>query len=96
MSEYVDCVEYYDFDPNPKIDLQNQIQHFEIRFEEFDQTGTLIRERTLPLDTRYTFRYELQLLLEKTGFEVLKVYRDHDKNPFDGAGEIIMAAQRGR
>ena len=79
-----------------KNDLQNQIQHFEIRFEEFDQTGTLIRERTLPLDTRYTFRYELQLLLEKTGFEVLEVYRDYDKNPYDGTGEIITVAQRGR
>jgi SAM-dependent methyltransferase len=79
-----------------KNDLKNQIQHSEIRFEEFDQTGTLIRERTLPLDTRYTFRYELQLLLEKTGFEVLEVYRDYDKNPYDGTGEIIMVAQRGR
>jgi SAM-dependent methyltransferase len=77
-----------------KNDLQNQIQHFEIRFEEFDQTGTLMRERTLPMDTRYTFRYELELLLEKTGFEVLEVYRDYDKNPFDGSGEIITVAQR--
>jgi len=48
------------------------------------------------MDTRYTFRYELQLLLEKTGFEVLEVYRDFAKNPFDGAREIIMVAQRGR
>ena len=79
-----------------KNDLQNQIQHFEIPFEEFDQTSTLIRERTLPLDTRYTFRNELQLLLEKTGFEVLDVYRDYDKNPYDGTGEIIMVAQRRR
>jgi hypothetical protein len=44
-----------------------------MRFEEFDQTGTLVRKRTLPMDTRCTFRYELQLLLEKTGFEVLEV-----------------------
>ena len=55
-----------------------------------------MRERTLPLDMRYTFRYELQLLLEKTGFEVLEVYRDYDKNPFDGSGEIIMVARQGR
>ena len=31
-----------------KNDLQNQIQHSELRFEEFDQTGTLVRERTSP------------------------------------------------
>jgi hypothetical protein len=48
------------------------------------------------MDTRYTFRYELQLLLEKTGFEVLEVYRDFYKNPFDGSGEIITVAQRGQ
>jgi SAM-dependent methyltransferase len=79
-----------------KNDLKNQIQHSEIRFEEFDQTGTLVRRLTLPMDTRYTFRYGLQLLLEKTGFEVLEVYRDFDKNPYDGTGEIITVAQRGR
>ncbi len=55
-----------------------------------------MRERTIPMDTRYTFRYELQVLLEKTCFEVLKVYRDFEKNPFDGTGEIITVAQRGR
>jgi len=96
MSEYVDYAEYYDFDHDTKIDPQNQIQKSEIRFEEFDQTGALIRERTLPMDMRYTFRYELQLLLEKTGFEVLEVYRDYDKNPYDGNREIITVAQRGR
>jgi len=96
MSEYVDYAEYYDYDHDTKIDLKNQIQHSEIRFEEFDQAGTLVRKRTLPLDTRYTFRYELQLLLEKTGFEVLEVYRDFEKNPYDGTGEFITVAQRGR
>jgi SAM-dependent methyltransferase len=79
-----------------KNDLKNQIQHSEIRFEEFDQTGTLIRRLTLPMDRRYTFQYGLQLLLEKTGFEVLEFYRDFDKNPYDGTGEIITVAQRGR
>jgi len=96
MSKYMDYSEYYDFDPDPKIDPQNQIQYYEIRFEEFDQSGALIRERTLPMDMRYTFRYEQQLLLEKTGFEVLEVYRGFDKIPFDGAGEIIMVGKRGR
>ena len=46
MSKYVDYAEYYDFEHDTKIDPQNQIQKSEIRFEEFDQTGTLIRERT--------------------------------------------------
>jgi SAM-dependent methyltransferase len=71
-----------------------QIQHFEIRFQEYDAEGTLVRERTLPLTTRYTFYYELQLLLERAGFEVVDVYRDYDRTPYDGTGEIIALARR--
>jgi SAM-dependent methyltransferase len=71
-----------------------QIQHFELRFEEFDTAGTPVRERTLPLTTRYTFRYEMQLLLERAGFELVDVFRDYDRNPFDGTGEIIAVARR--
>jgi hypothetical protein len=71
-----------------------QIQHAEIRFTEFDAEGALVRERTLPLDTRYTFRYELQLLLERAGFEMVDLFRDYDRNPFDGTGEIIAVARR--
>jgi SAM-dependent methyltransferase len=71
-----------------------QVQHYEIRFQEYDRGGALVRERTLPLSTRYTFRYELQLLLERVGFEVVDVYRDYDKNSYDGTGEIIAVARR--
>ena len=54
----------------------------------------MVRERTLPLTTRYTFRYELQLLLERVGFERIDVYRDYDQNSYDGSGEIIAVARR--
>ena len=71
-----------------------QINHSELRFEQYDAEGTLVRERTLPLTTRYTFRYEMQLLLERAGFELVDVFRDYDRNPFDGTGEIISVARR--
>lgn len=77
-----------------KNDLANQINHYEMRYEEYDASGTLVRERVVPLATRYTFRYELQLLLERVGLEVVNVYRDYDRNPFDGTGEIIAVARR--
>lgn len=77
-----------------KNDLVNQIRHHEIRFEEYDATGALARELTVPMDTRFTFRYELQLLLERVGFEVADIFRDYDKNPYDGTGEIIAVARR--
>jgi SAM-dependent methyltransferase len=75
-------------------DPATQIQHCEIRFTEYDVTGKQVRKRRLSLDTRYTFRYEMQLLLERAGFEVLDIWRDYDKNPFDGTGEIIPVARR--
>jgi len=75
-------------------DLVQQISHSEIRFEEYDRAGRLVRERTVPMDTRYTFRFELQLLLERSGFEVLELYRDYDRNPYDGTGEIIAVSRR--
>ena len=53
-----------------------------------------MRERTLPLTTRYTFRYEMQLLLERAGYELVDVFRDYDRRPFDGSGEIISVARR--
>jgi hypothetical protein len=77
-------------------DLLRQVMHYEIRFEEVDPAGALARERTLPMYTRYTFRYELQLLLERVGFETIAFYRDYDRNPYDGTGEIIAVSRRPR
>lgn len=75
-------------------DIVMQIQHTELRFEEYDTNGELVRKRTLPMDTRYTFPYELQLLLERVGFKLVELFRDYDKNPYDGTGEIITVARR--
>lgn len=77
-----------------KNDLVNQIRHHEIRFEEYNTDGALVREITVPMDTRFTFRYELQLLLERVGFEVADIFQDYDKNPYHGTGDIIAVACR--
>lgn len=75
---------------NPK----SQVRHFEFKFKETDRDGKLVRERIVPLSTRYSFRDELQHLLENTGFQVVNVFRDYHQNPYDGTGEMIMVAQR--
>jgi SAM-dependent methyltransferase len=77
-----------------KNDIVNQIQYTELKFEEYDSTGSLVRERIVPMDTRYTFRYELQLLLERVGFEIGDIFRDYDQHSYDGTGEIIAVAHR--
>lgn len=74
-------------------DLAEQVTFCEMRFEEYEE-GALVRQRTVPTYTRYTFRYELQLLLEHAGFEVQDWHRDYERNPYDGTGEIIAVATR--
>jgi len=81
-------------DRHVRNDIISQIQYTEIRFEEYDPSGALVCEREIPLNTRYTFRFELQLLLEREGFEMLDIYRDFDRNPYDGTGEIISVGHR--
>jgi hypothetical protein len=71
-----------------------QIQHSELRFEEYDAEGGLVRARTLPLTTRYTFRWEMQLLLERAGFELVDVFKDFCRTPYDGHGEILTVARK--
>lgn len=71
-----------------------QLQHAELRFEEYDAEGILVNELTVPLSTRYTFRYEMQLLLEKAGFAVVDIFGGYDKTPYDGSGEILVVARK--
>jgi SAM-dependent methyltransferase len=75
-------------------DSTNQIRHFEFKFEEYDLGGQMIRERRIPLYTRYLYRDELQLLLDNAGFQVDNVFRDYNRNPYDGTGEMIVVARR--
>jgi hypothetical protein len=75
------------------VDLVNQLNTDELLFEEY-QGDKLIRSKKLPLTTRFTFRYELELLLEKCGFKVEAIYRNYDKTPYDGTGEIIAVARK--
>jgi SAM-dependent methyltransferase len=77
-----------------RYDPKDQILYFEFMFEEHDAEGTLLGTRTVPMDMRYTSRYELQLLMERVGFEVVDVFRDYDRQPFNGKYEIIMVARK--
>jgi SAM-dependent methyltransferase len=75
-------------------DAGKQVRHFEFKFEEYDLAGRLVRERLIPVYTRYTLWTELQRLLESVGFQVVNVFRDYNKRPYDGTGEMIVVAQR--
>ena len=75
-------------------DLVNQVVMYEMRFDEHDAAEDLVRQRVVPMHTRYTSRWEMQLLLERAGFVVEHVYGDYDRGEFDGKGEIICVARK--
>jgi SAM-dependent methyltransferase len=75
-------------------DRRSQVRRFEFLFEEFDADGRLVTSRIVPLQTRYIFYDEMIDLLESTGFQIIDVFRDYDKNAYDGTGEMIVVAQR--
>ncbi len=75
-------------------DQLNQVNSEEILFEEYGEGGSRIRTKKARMDTRYTFRFELQLLLERAGFEVQALFRDYRKAPYDGTGELLVVARK--
>lgn len=77
-------------------DRSRQVRRFDFLFEEYDPDGSLVNYRLVPLQTRYIFFDEMIELLEREGFDVTAVFRDYDKNPYDGTGEMIVVAERAK
>lgn len=63
--------------------------------EELDQTGTVISKKYHPLTLRWVTYYEMQHLLELSGFEIVNVYGWFDGRPFsDNSEEMIWVAKK--
>jgi ubiquinone/menaquinone biosynthesis C-methylase UbiE len=77
-----------------KKDFINQINEVEFLFEEYGQSEQIARQRVVPIRMRYSFRYELQLLLDKAGFEIESLFGYFDKRAYDGKDEIIFVAAK--
>ena len=52
------------------------------------------RPRVVPMVTRYSFRFELQLVLENVGFSIESLFGSYDKREFDASGDIIFVARK--
>lgn len=72
-------LKFYD---SSKPDLLNQIQHVTFRFE-WDDEGKWMNDKFY-FPVRYFFRFELQHLVELTGFKSVNIYRDFDYNELNG------------
>ena len=75
-------------------DPEMQIMEQELLYEEIDAADCVVSRTRSLLVLRYSFRYEIEYLLERCGFEVLELLGDFDGGAFNGYGEQIWRARR--
>lgn len=78
------------------VELAEQTLHVTLIYDEIGADGSL--HRTLvAFDTRYLWRFEAELLLDKAGFALEALYGDWHMSPFDSASDrMILVARRRR
>ena len=78
------------------VDLAEQTLHVTLIYDEIAADGSL-RRTLVPFDTRYLWRFEAELLLDKAGFALEALYGDWDTSPFESASDrMILVARRKR
>ena len=75
-------------------DPELQIMEQEFLFEEIGADDSVVSRTRSLLILRYSFRYEIEYLLERSGFEVVELLGDFDGGVFNGYGEQIWRARR--
>lgn len=62
-------------------------------FEEVDEEGRVLSKTVTPLYLRYVYRFEMQHLLERCGYEVEALYGDFGRGPFRHGNEQVWVAR---
>ena len=76
------------YDPEHQVLIEDRI------FEEVDRTGKPISREYTTLNVRYTYRYEMEYLLEMCGFKVEALYGDFRRGTFRYGGEQVWIARK--
>ncbi|HSP05934.1 MAG TPA: class I SAM-dependent methyltransferase [Acidobacteriota bacterium] len=77
-----------------RADLAAQIIHVEMKWEERNSTGSLVGRKEGTFDLRYFFRFELEHLLARCGFDP-SLYGHFDGRPYDYvSGEMIAVCKK--
>lgn len=79
---------------NRRFDVETQLLEQDLLYEESDASGVVVGRHRGQLTFRYTFRHEMEYLLELCGFEVEALYGDFNGNPYPGWGEQVWLARR--
>lgn len=67
-----------------------QIAHSHLFFDEVAGQQGAVRRTMAEVTLRLTYRYELELLLARSGFAIRHVYGDYDSSPYDDDGERLI------
>ncbi len=70
-----------------------QLQHYTFIYDEMDKNGAVTR-RLASFPLRYSFRAEIELLLEATGYLVESVYGGYELEEFDHDSDRIIVVAR--
>jgi hypothetical protein len=80
-------------DVDVRRDPARQIQRVTFNYAWFDSTGRRRRQKR-EFDLTFLFPRELQILLERNGFRVEKIFGNHDGKPLDADSPRIIASCR--
>ena len=83
-------VVWYDREYDPQLQLIEQ----ELIFEELGRNGTSMSRSCRRLTLRFTARWEMEYLLERSGFCLEALYGDFQGGEFPGYGEQIWVARK--
>jgi SAM-dependent methyltransferase len=71
---------------------EEQLLTLSLWYDVTSQGGT-VRRTASTIRLRYTYRFELELMLEAAGFLVSRVYGSYDLDPYDvGSGNLLVLA----
>lgn len=74
-------------------ELGLQVQRVRMRFER-RRGGAAVGNDTVEFDMRWYYRFEIEHLLARAGFELVALYGDFDRSAFTGASPSIIAVAR--
>ena len=77
-----------------RYDAANQTIEEERIFEELEAGGRVVSRTPAPLALRWIYRFEMEHLLELSGFTVEALYGGFDRGPFHHGGEQVWVARR--
>jgi SAM-dependent methyltransferase len=76
-----------------QVDAAEQINHVTFLYDELSSEGN-VRRHPILLEMRWVYRYELEHLLARAGFELEHIYGSYELDPFRSDSDIMLAVAR--